>query len=604
MLNLNEFEERINSCETVDIEFKSAKGGIPGSFWETYSSFANTQGGDIFLGVKEVADGFVVDGLDERQASSYQKQLWDCLNNRNKVSVNVLSNQDVEIIKTAQGCILAVRVPRADLKSRPVYIDNRPEKVFKREHEGDYQCSQDEIRRMYAEANILEQPQDARILEGFNFEEDIDKDAFRKYRQVFTNQKPTHPWSSLPDIEFMTMLGGFGKDRKTGKEGLTLAGMLMFGKMNSITDPYCCPAYFPDYRKTSINVEERWADRICWDGSWEANLFNFYNRVYNKLTEMLPQPFALKDGVRIEDSPMHVAIREAFVNTLIHCDYTIDSNIVIENQITKFVFVNPGSLLVSLNQYFKGGESVCRNKSLQKMFMLIGSAEKAGSGASKIWKGWKSANYRNPSIDQERGKVVLEMPLATILSDDVLDELQKYFGENVLSMEQPKLLVLAACVSDGFTTNYKLQFVLDMHPSDITLLLRELCQKGYLKASGFGKGTRYQLNVASNVSQNVASNVSQNVASNVSQNVASNVSQDRNPLLAKHNRNKRTAKLYAEIVEACHDFEPLIVIAPRVNRSLRYLKNKVIPDMVAAGMLIRKYPTVPNHPDQQYKSNH
>ena len=56
--------------------------------------------------------------------------------------------------------------------------------------------------------------------------------------------------------------------------------------------------------------------------------------------------------------------------------------------------------------------------------------------------------------------------------------------------------------------------------------------------------------------------------------------------------------------EACHDFEPLIVIAPRVNRSLRYLKNKVIPDMVAAGMLIRKYPTVPNHPDQQYKSNH
>lgn len=156
----------------------------------------------------------------------------------------------------------------------------------------------------------------------------------------------------------------------------------MFGKMTSITDPYCCPSFFPDYRKTDPNSNERWTDRICWDGTWEANLFNFYNKVYNKLIETLPRPFALKDGVRIEDSPMHVAIREAFVNALIHCDYTIDSTIVIENQVSKFVFTNPGSMLVPLNQYFQGGESVCRNKSLQKMFMLIGSAEKAGSGAS------------------------------------------------------------------------------------------------------------------------------------------------------------------------------------------------------------------------------
>ena len=55
---------------------------------------------------------------------------------------------------------------------------------------------------------------------------------------------------------------------------------------------------------------------------------------------------------------------------------------------------NPGTLLVSKAQYYAGGESICRNKSLQKMFMLIGFSEKAGSGVNKIFMGWKNANWR------------------------------------------------------------------------------------------------------------------------------------------------------------------------------------------------------------------
>lgn len=199
-MTIEEFEDRITAFETFDLEFKSAKGGIPGSFWETYSSFANTQGGEIFLGVKQTKEGLVIDGLSKEQALSYQKQLWDCLNNRNKVSVNLLRNDDIERIDTMLGCVLAIRIPMADLKSRPVYIDNNPDKAFKREHEGDYLCTKDEVRMMYAEANILETPQDARVLEGFGFEEDIDKESFRKYRQIFTNLKPTHPWMVLPQI--------------------------------------------------------------------------------------------------------------------------------------------------------------------------------------------------------------------------------------------------------------------------------------------------------------------------------------------------------------------------------------------------------------------
>lgn len=73
-------------------------------------------------------------------------------------------------------------------------------------------------------------------------------------------------------------------------------------------------------------------------------------------------------------------------------------------------------------------------------------------------------------------------------------------------------------------------------------------------------------------------------------------------MLNTKNRNKRTERLYAEIMPVCVDYQPLNAIVPRVNRSLRDLNNSVIPEMVAAGLLIRKFPDIPSHPDQQYKS--
>lgn len=57
------------------VEFKSAKGGFPGTFWDTYSSFANTAGGIIVLGIREKDNKFVPDGLTEEQDLQVQENL-------------------------------------------------------------------------------------------------------------------------------------------------------------------------------------------------------------------------------------------------------------------------------------------------------------------------------------------------------------------------------------------------------------------------------------------------------------------------------------------------------------------------------------------------
>ncbi len=76
-------------------EVKSAKGGLPNSLWETYSAFANCRGGVIVLGVTEQSDGrWQTTGLTNER--KLLKDFWDIINNKKKVSRNILSDRHVE----------------------------------------------------------------------------------------------------------------------------------------------------------------------------------------------------------------------------------------------------------------------------------------------------------------------------------------------------------------------------------------------------------------------------------------------------------------------------------------------------------------------------
>ncbi len=177
----------------------------------------------------------------------------------------------------------------------------------------------------------------------------------------------------------------------------------MFGKYDSITNSSSYPSFFVDYRERLLTDDPnvRWTNRIYPDGTWEANLYQFYIRVYNRLIQSLPRPFMIKNGIRQEETPAHDAVREALINCIIHQDFSAMGNIIVERTDNALVFSNPGILLVSKQQYFEGGRSICRNPILQKMFMLLGRAEKAGSGVDKIVGGWKYLGLPTPIIEEK-----------------------------------------------------------------------------------------------------------------------------------------------------------------------------------------------------------
>ena len=94
------------------LEVKKAKGGLPNSLWDTYSSMANCYGGVILLGVVEREDGsFSTTGL--QNIEKLKKDFWNGINDRKKVSLNLLTDDDIKTYEIHGDVVLAIHIPRA-----------------------------------------------------------------------------------------------------------------------------------------------------------------------------------------------------------------------------------------------------------------------------------------------------------------------------------------------------------------------------------------------------------------------------------------------------------------------------------------------------------
>ncbi len=484
--------------ERLTLECKKAESHVPNSVWETYSAFANTVGGTILFGVEEHTretdpeKRFTIANIDNPQAR--MKEFWDTIHNSNKVNISILRDADVGTCVIDGKTIIWIEVPQADYTQRPVYINGNPMSgTFRRNFEGDYHCKEAEVTAMFRDSK--DDGNDGGLQEGYTMD-DVDSETLRAYRLRFATLNPDHVWNKADDRTFLQYLGGYAVDRRTKAEGLTAAGLLMFGKGQSIYERFANIRF--DYLdKTGIVGDMRWSDRLTYDGTWESNLCNFLWMVVPRLTRDIKRPFRLEGMTRVDDTPVHKAIREGMINMLIHSDYMITGVLKVVKEDNGFLFSNPGSLKLPIRRIYEGGNSKARNPRIQTMLRMIGYGDNAGSGFPTILDAWRGEKWREPDLyeDAELQQVELRLYTIAMMPEECTAFLSSLLGiatyQKLSSEEQ---IVLGTAYLEGSVSNQRLQQMLDLHPTDIGKILSGLVDKRMLISEPKGRWTTYTIN--------------------------------------------------------------------------------------------------------------
>lgn len=479
--------------ENNRIEAKKALGGLPKSIWETYSAFANTLGGVILLGVEELADKSL-HPVNLPDPEGMIKEFWDTVNNLNKVSANILSDASVQIEVVEGNRIIAITVPRAQRYDRPVFIEGNPLRgTYRRNGEGDYRCTREEVQAMIRDASV--KTQDMTLLESMEMDA-LDYDSIHRYRNRMKTHRPGHVWEELEDGDFLYKLGAVGRGGD-GQLHPTAAGLLMFGFEYEIVKEY--PHYFLDYREQT-EADTRWVDRIVsTSGDWSGNVYDFYFRVYQRLTQDIKVPFKMEKGERIDDTPVHGALREALANCLVNADYYGSRGLVIIKGRDAITISNPGGFRIDIQDAISGGVSDPRNAALIKMFNLINIGERAGSGIPNIYRIWQSQGWKAPVIEEsfDPERISLVLPLRAE------EPAMKTGDKKPVIKTGDKKVTAKTAVQRGVILDYltvhvtapssELEALLGVKGSRLRELLGSMVKEELIVAEGGNKNRRYRL---------------------------------------------------------------------------------------------------------------
>ncbi len=596
-MNATDIKILLQVGERITFECKKAEKQIPKAVWETYSSFANTIGGIILLGVSEHTEEtepnkrFEITGIDNPHRM--RKDFFDTLNS-NKVNRNILTDKDVEIIEYDGKYLLCINIPQADYRHRPVFINgNMMNGSFKRNYEGDYHCTEDDVKAMIRDANDC--GNDSVLMENYTME-DIDTKTLAAYRNRFRTANPDHVWNDYSDKDFLLNMGGYIIDRNTHREGLTLAGLLMFGKGLPIRERF--DNIRMDYLDmTNLQPDSRWSDRLTYDGRWENNLYNFFIYVQSKLVSDLKRPFMLEGMERVDDTAVHKAVREALTNLVIHSDYMITGVLRIEKHDNCFVFSNPGSLKIPVMDIFAGGHSKARNPNMQAMFRMIGFGDNIGSGFPTILNAWKKENWCQPCLVENSDLRLVELTLSmvSLISEKCHNALHDIYGNDYDKLDKEEQLVLATAFTEGNTSNFRMQQLLEKNSLEVRKTLYSLVRKNMLMSVNKGRWTSYSVN--SDYIQGVKSrSKSQGVESrSKSQGVES-----RSKSQGVKSRAQKKQDIIKLLIDFCSQPRTLQEISDYLGYSDRYRMKRIYIDPILDDLLKMTFSETKNSPTQKY----
>ena len=367
--------------------------------------------------------------------------------------------------------------------------------TYRRDFEGDFLCTEAAVRAMFADQRDISV--DSEILEDMELDA-LNTDTIKGYRIIFEQLHEGHPWNKLMKDEFLIKLKAAAKNKK-GTVSPTVAGILMFGEADRITDVF--PDYFLDYREECDDKKVRWLYRThSNEGDWSGNLFDFFYKVTTRIDDDVAVPFVKRrEGVRVDRVDVHDALSEAVANALVHANYYGKRGIVIVKHGKTITISNPRTIRITKEEFYAGGNSDPRNPNLLKIFGFVNMGERAGSGVDKIMTAWEEQNWEKPiyDISLRAERVTLQLEVGQIVyipgAADLRKEGKKETPVKVSLNDREQILVEYLKV-DG-TINMKKATELCGYKarSATRKLINKMVQKQMIRKIGDGQNTRYEL---------------------------------------------------------------------------------------------------------------
>ena len=442
-MNPDKLKAIISQSEGTEIEYKKSQDSLARSVYESICAFLNRRGGHVVLGADN--KGKIV-GIDPTKVQEQIDTLAKDMNNPqlfNPTYYLQFEPMDIDGKK-----IIYFYVPESNQAHsyKGVYYD--------RNQDGDFalRCTE-QIANLFIRKSKIRTENRVFPDLGMNA---LEEEAFIELRKGIRIENAQHPWLAMSNEEILRSGEMILTDKETGKEGLTLAAILLFGTQHAIT--VALPAYRIDLL-CRVNDTELYDDREL----LRCNLMKAYPIMMAFIKKHLPeQPyiegiyrFSLRDRI----------LREVILNMLIHREYsssypatfTIGRNsIVAENWNIPYVY---GSIdLKTMKPHRK-------NPTIANVFSQMGIVEELGSGIQKIFKYTPFyANGKEPIID-EQDVYRIEIPYMSTHQDNMGKSTQK-------------------------TTQKTTQKIIEMMKGNPTISIEELAEKCSLTRDGINYNIR------------------------------------------------------------------------------------------------------------------
>ena len=461
--------------ESSTVELKASHKELPKEFWPSYSAFCNTDGGVIFLGVKESQPYNEIVGVIN--PDKIMKVLWDQLSNQQKVSFNALSNDSIRVLTQGDKSILMIDIPEVSYLHKPVFLNGNYSNAYIRSGDGDRKITDAQLRAFIRNATPNSSSDillDAKL-------SDLDPVTIALFKETVTSRNPHIIDPEMTQENFLLRIGAITKD-DSNVSRIKKGTLLFLGKYQSIRKFF--PNYFLDFQNRSSS-ESRWIDRVATDelSEIEMNVYNFFTSVSAKMKNQLNQAFDLDENqVRTTTADFDTVVREAFTNCLAHADYELASpsiKIVMHNG--WITFTNPGQMLITKGQFFRGGQSIPRNELIMTFFRYIGASERQGGGGPQIYETTTRHSFRMPEL-----KTCIDYTELTIWYIDLVDSYPELSNDE-------KAVFSYIVKSRVQVSTRELQSRLGFTEYKVRNILAKLVNEGKIEKIGNGKSTRYRV---------------------------------------------------------------------------------------------------------------